>query len=520
MPDLQTEQPFHPREYLRPLWTRRWLIAVVVVAATAAAYLYSDSQPERFTSSTQVFLFTSQVEAVLSEGAAPVSDDRTTQTIAALLTSRTVAAEAARRIGYRGDPDSLLASMKVLPASGADYVTIEAEWGSARGAARLANAFAGAFIATRSEAARDQARDARTLAESRLERLQADGGNRVAVRSLRARIQRLKVIETLPAGAAEQVDRAEAPTVPSAPKPRRNALFAFVMALVLMAALAYGLERFDRRIKRLDDVEPLYGAPVIGVVPRVRDIDSRHGKDLDLPEMGREAFRMLRSNLQLADLDNGLSTLLVTSAVPEEGKSTVVRNLALAYRESGLRVAVAELDLRRPRLAHLFGLRSEPGLTDVLVSGNGVTAALQPVAAGMAAVAEHRAVGGMSGHNGAGATLGTAGTLSVLTSGAIPPNPPAVLAAQRLHAVLSELESDHDIVLIDSAPILAVGDTLPLLSAVDGVLVVTRAHSTTRDAARRLSDAVARAPGVRVVGVVVNDMREQQAGYLSYYRYE
>jgi succinoglycan biosynthesis transport protein ExoP len=517
MPDLQTEQAFDPREYLRPLWARRWLIAAIVVVATGATYFYSTSRPERFRSSTQVFLNASQVETVLSDGAAPISDDRTTQTIAALLTSRTVAADAARRIRYQGDPDSLLANVDVLPADGADYVTIEAEWGSASGAARLANAFARAFIATRSEAAREQARDARGLAERRLERLQFEGGNRAAVRSLRARIQRLKVIETLPAGAAEQVDRAEAPSVPSSPRPRRDTLFAFVLALVFAAALAYGLERFDRRIKRIDDVEPLYGAPVIGVIPHVRDIASRRGKDLDLPETAREAFRMLRSNLQLANLDNGLSTLLVTSAVPEEGKSTVVRNLALAYREAGLRVVVAELDLRRPQLAGLFGVRQEPGLTNALIKGNGVTAALQPVAGGIAALAERRTITRAGQENGTGAAIGT---LSVLTSGPIPPNPPAVLAAQRIHAVLSELQAAHDIVLVDSAPVLAVGDTLPLLSAVDGVVVVSRAESTTQDAAKRMAAAVARAPGVRVVGVVVNDVQEHQAGYLSYYRYE
>ena len=241
---------------------------------------------------------------------------------------------------------------------------------------------------------------------------------------------------------------------------------------------------------------------------------------MELPEPGREPFRMLRSNLQLADLDNPLSTVLIASAVPGEGKSTIVRNLALAYREAGLRVAVAELDLRRPTLAQLFQVEREPGFTNVLIRGHGIGDALQPVVGTTGQLIPDAPAHRAPGTNGAATAVETRGTLAILTSGAILPNPSAVLAAARVAGVLEELKANHDIVLIDSAPVLAVGDTLALLPVVDGVVVVTRADSTTKDAAKRLASAVSHAPGARVVGVVVNDMREEQAGYLSYYRYE
>lgn len=519
MSDVETGQPFDPREYLRPLWRRLWLIVAIAVVATAATYVYSESQPDRYTASTKVFLTTTQVDELLSGGAELAADDRTNQTLAALLTSRAVAEEAAKRMDYRGDPGDLLADVDVIPASGADFVTIEAERGSAREAAALANAFAGAFIASRRASAREEARSTRAVAERRLNRLQREGGNRDAVRSLRSRIQRLKVIETLPTGGVEQVDPARPPGVPSSPRPKRNATFALVIALAFGAALALALERFDRRIKRIDDVEPLYGAPVLGVVPRLRR--SRDGR-LDLTPAGQEAFRMLRSNAQLADLDGEISTLLVTSAIAQEGKSTVVRNLAFAYQETGLRVAVVELDLHRPRLSELFGINREPGLTNVLLGDNGVGDALQHVivgAGGHTAVVDHYGTGSRTpGSNGFDSMPVDNGSLSVLTSGSISSNPAAILGAQRVHDLLDKVKADHDLVLIDSPPLLAVGDTLPLLSAVDGVLVVARADLTTQEAAKRLTGAIERAPQVRVIGVVVNDVQREQAGYLSYYQ--
>lgn len=514
----EAPRPVDLRDYLRPLWARKWLILAVVVLATAVTYVYSASQPEVYEASTKVFLQTSQVDELLSEGGQAAADDRTNKTLAAILGSRAVAESAARQLRFRGGPEALQERVEVRPAEGADFITITAEAGSGAGAARLANAFADAFIATRRAAARDQAREARVAAQRRLDRLTKSGGSRATRRSLRSRIQRLEVLETLPAGSAEQVDPARAPAAPAAPRPKRDAAFAFAIALLFGTSLAFALERLDRRIKRIEDVEPLYDAPVLGAVPRLKEPAGAVNGAIALTDESREAFRMLRSNLQLATLDSGLSTILVASAVPSEGKSTILRNLAIAYREAGLRVAVVELDLRRPSLAALFRVEREPGLTEVLVGGNGLGEALQAVAVrdGTPPRDAKGSQPSAGASNGGAAGLGESGQLSILTSGSLPPNPPAVLAAERIWEVLGELKRDHDVVLVDSAPLLAVSDTLPLISRVDGVLVVARLASTRRDAADRFRTTLSRVPDARVLGVVVNDVKSDVGGYLGY----
>ena len=258
-----------------------------------------------------------------------------------------------------------------------------------------------------------------------------------------------------------------------------------------------------------------YEAPVLAAIPHNRSANSAENGHAPIPYGTQEAFRTLRSNLQLAHLDNEMTTLLVTSALPEEGKSTVVKHLAMAYREAGTRVAVVELDLRRPTLAKQFGLRRQPGLTEALVSGDGIASAMQTVGVEVpAAVAEHSDVDPeVVQTNGALGMAESGGALAVLTSGAIPANPSSILATQRIRSVLKELAEDFDVVLIDTAPVLAVGDTLTLLSEVDAVVLVSRMGSSTRDAAKSLVETIHRAPHVRVLGVAVNDVPESQTSY-------
>src|SRR5918994_1564245 len=380
MADPTTTDAPDPRVFLRPLRTYWWLVILIVGVATAATYFYVSSRPDRFQASTNVFLNTSRVEQVLS-GTTAFGDDRTNETVAALVTSRTVARSAAERLGYSGDPGDLLADLEVIPATGADYIPVTGRAGSGQRAAGLANAFAAAFVATRLEAAKKDAERARVSAERRLEELRDEGGNRTAVKSLEQRIQQLKVLESLPAGEAEQVDRARPPSEPYSPRPQRAALFALAISLILALPPAYWLARFNRRLTRIEDFEAAYRMPVLAHIPHDRSGRSRKNDQNPAPYATEEAFRTLRSNLQLADVDHEISTLLVTSALPAEGKSPVVARLAMAYSEAGRRVAVVELDLRRPTLAQQFGLNRQPGLTEALVTSASIGSALQPVMA-------------------------------------------------------------------------------------------------------------------------------------------
>jgi polysaccharide biosynthesis transport protein len=506
-------QPTHdaegvdPREFARPIWLHKWLIAFIVIVATAAAYAISERKPDRYTASTRLFIQASELTDPL--GTQPVQqDDRGTANQATLLQSRTVATEVARRLKSSADPATLLAAISVAPQQGSDFITIRATRATPEAAATLANAFAQAFIDLRAATQRERIRKARDVTSRELARLPKTDATRGARATLQSQIRRYDAMAGLASGSTEQVDRALPPSVRSAPQPRRDAAFAFGLALAFALLAAYGLERLDRRLKRVDQVAGAYRAPLLASLPHASRGDLKSG--LTLAEPFREAVRGLRTNLQLAQLDAPIRTLLVTSAMPSEGKSTLVRNLALAYHEAGLRAAIIECDLRRPTLAQLMALEQTPGLTQVLLEECSLADAVQSADVDMSTrEAVGLAVATRGTTNGRAPALGS---LSVLTGGGQLPNPPTVLGAQRMKTVMQTAREHNDIVIIDSPPLLGVADTLPLLGLADATLVVARMGQTTRAAARRARETIDRIPGAEVVGVVANDVSKGELG--------
>jgi len=519
MDSQATPETTDVRRYIEPIRSRWWLIVLIVALATGATYFYYDSKPREYTASTDLFVQTSPLDRALFGADSQVDPDRNNVDQAKLLRSRSVAEAVARRLHFRGGAKSLQAAIDVKTVSGSDFVTISATRSTPAGAARLANAFATAFIAVRRAAARADVHAARQIAEAELDRLPRNATNATARKTLRAQIKRLRAIERLPTGSVQQVDRALAPTKPSAPRPKRNALFALFVSLVFAIAAAFGLERIDKRVRRVEDIERLYDLPMLATVGHARRMAPNRDGNAELPDNLRESFRTLRTNLELIRPDQPPRKILVTSAVPKEGKSSVVRNLALAYREAGARVAVVEADLRQPTMKNLFNIDTGTGLTSVLAGEHDLSTALQPVTAAADSTAmtalkttTQRAFARPE-YNGAGGP----GELVVLASGAPTANPPAVLASDRLRDLLAEIAANHDVVLIDSPPILAVSDAIPLLTAVDGTIVVARLGLSTRGAARRVMELIRRVPGAEVLGVVANDSHERSGQYTYQY---
>jgi Mrp family chromosome partitioning ATPase len=287
--------------------------------------------------------------------------------------------------------------------------------------------------------------------------------------------------------------------------------------LLLGIGAAFGLEMLDRRLIRVSTVESMYGAPVLAVLPHVRKpAPSRDGHPV-IPTAFVEAVRSLRINISMASPQRSARVLLVTSAVPGEGKSTVVRDLALVCAESGEAVLVIDADLRRPSIGKLFGVNPELGLAQVLRG---------EVPSGQATVRVHRAgprnAGANSG-NGAGPAGDPRlrGSIDLLSYGEQVPDPVPLLSSAEMTTLLSMAKRRFNTVIVDSAPLLAVADTVPLLEMVDGVLLVARLGLTTRDSASRLTSLISRVAGVNLVGVVTNDIRarlldERYRGYGGY----
>lgn len=518
----------HVADYLRPLAVRKLLIVLAVVLATGGVYAYYARKPNVYTASTLVFV-RDPGDPVTGQPS-PQSTDRSVQNEATLLYSRDTAAAVVRAIRFPGTAQQLLERVSITSRPGEDFVSVAAQSGTPQDAARIANAFARHLVTLIDGTVSLRIEDALKLSESQLADLPRGIGSQVQRANLMDQINRLQLAEKVPTTVARQIDAAEPPVAPSAPKPLRNALFAFVLSLAGAIAAAYALERFDRRLKNPDEVEGAYGCPLLAVLPHTEDPAATVGLEPALALDLREPFRGLRTNIDLASLDAPPRTLVVSSAMPGEGKSTIVRNLALAFRETGRRVAVVDLDLRHPSLAALFGVPEGRGVTEVLRRDAELDDVLMPVGVGVPAVdalledalalgAAHGRNGGEingNGRNGHAPSVPDPAGFALVLGGARPANPAAVLGSERVREVLGELRERYDVVLIDSAPLLAVTDTVPLLRYADAAIFVGRLGITTRDTAKRLNEFLVRVPDLKLLGIVANDLSRLEAGAYGY----
>jgi capsular exopolysaccharide synthesis family protein len=477
------------RELLRPIRSRWWLILLVVAVATGGTYAYYASKQKEYTASTELLIRASEADAGFSSGDA----SRTSKNIIRLLQSSPVVAEVRQNVGVSGQ-------VTASASSDSDFVTVTATANSADDAARLANAYADALVTGRRGRLRRDTEEALRAAREELAGLPAGPQAADSRDSVKSRIDDLEAALTLPRAGAERVGRAQPPSSPSAPKPLRNAGFALILSLMLAIAAVYVLDRLDKRVKDVEQLERLYGLNVVGVVPRIAP-----GAD----RFFGEAFRSLLTNLQFTSLDSQPRTILVTSALPGEGKSLVVRHLALAARDAGLRVAVVESDLRAPSLATMFQVQAAPGLLNVLSGGTDLGEALQTVAPDATMAAATNGDSSPAQH----------GSISVLTSGSLTPNPPAVLATERVGSLFDQIAADCDLTLIDSSPLLTVSDSVPLLSRAEATILVCRIGHATAPAISRVKDILERHPKSNVLGVVANDVptKEFERRYAGYY---
>ncbi len=315
------------------------------------------------------------------------------------------------------------------------------------------------------------------------------------------------------------------------PQPVPKAAVGLVVGLVMGFILAFVAETLDTSVGAIEDVESLLGSPVLGVIPHL-DVKGEVAEEtgqaatldrgteekyaflisLFLPNSRVvEAMRGLRTNILLSGLEPNLRTIMVTSATPGEGKTTVAINLAIVLAQLGKRTLLIEADLRNPFLHHAFGIPREPGLTDVVVGS---------VALEEATLTFSDFVLGRAGLE---SLIDRPGldNLFLLPSGHQPPNPTEFLSAQALSTLLGELRQRYDYVVLDCAPILPVADSTILGSRVDGALLVVRVGSVARAALRR-AKTLLEAARTRLLGVCLTGVKAEVSpdyGEMGYYRY-
>jgi non-specific protein-tyrosine kinase len=321
------------------------------------------------------------------------------------------------------------------------------------------------------------------------------------VSALESQLVSLPGTDTLRQGGGTIVAPAQIPFKPARPSKSRNLILAAVLGLFLAGGVCFLAESLDDRVRTAEEIEHRTGVPVLGRIPRVKEwADSAPSlaRDNDSTAGAAEGYRTLQTNLrfslELVGEKSAPRTILVTSALAEEGKSTTAANLAAAFAQGGFTTILLSADLRRPTVHQHFGLTDSPGLLNVLRSDLPVESVLQ---------------------------TNQVPNLRLLSAGGIPPNPTEILSSRRLADILAHLRPLADIVIVDTPPLLGLADASALAPLVDGVLLVVEPRVVRRRALSGAAEQVRRAGG-HLVGTVLNRVApndEYGTGYYGYYGY-
>lgn len=443
------------RDIIRAVRTRWRLVLTTVLIFVALSALTTWLMPREYAATSQVFVSTSGGSGDSNEllQGSSFSQQRV-KSYAEVLRSPLVLGPVIESLGLETSPQALGTSITTMIPLDTVLIEVTAESDNPQQAAAIANAVSNEFI-------------------------------RVVptVESANERQSPVKVTLTR---------EATAPETPISPRPGINLMLGLLLGLMSGLGLAVARHRLDTTIKGETDVKAVTDEVIIGGIHFSRDTKTTplivHG---DPHSPRAESFRTLRTNLQFVDAAHPAKSIVFTSSVPGEGKSTTTANLALAMGESGARVCIVEADLRRPRMVEYMGLASGAGLTNLIIDEVDYEDVLQPFGAGT--------------------------NVTVLGAGPIPPNPSELLGSPAMGEIVKKLEEAFDFVVFDAPPLLPVTDAAVLSRLVGGVVVVVGADVARKDQLRKTMELLGNV-GAEVLGIVINRLPAKGSDTYSYYR--
>ena len=429
------------REVLAALRRSWWVVVVCALFAAGAGWGVSALQTPLFTSSTQFFVATTNSATTLEIFQGSQFSEQRVASYAQLVEGQELAARVVDRMGSKAGlrADGLAREIAATPVPETVLIDVSVTDPSAQRARDIAAALGQEFPALVSE------------------------------------------LETYAPGMASPVRVAvtKAPEVAdaaSSPKTARNTALGLAVGLALGAVIALLRVRLDRSVRDPEEASALAGSPVIGVVLRDESLRTRHTIDSKGVNRTAESYRQLRTNLQFLNVDDPPRVIMVSSAVPSEGKTTVAVNLAITLADARLSVTLVEGDLRRPRVTRYMGLIGGAGLTNILSGSGGIDDVVQSYGESQ---------------------------LKVIAAGATPPNPSELLSSSHMFRLIDQLRERSEFVLIDAPPLLPVADASGLAVIVDGVVLSVRYGKTKKDQLEQARLTLERI-GARSLGIVLN----------------
>jgi succinoglycan biosynthesis transport protein ExoP len=479
---------------LRALRRRAPWILLCFVLATAGAYGYSKHKTKEYTAAAALAFNNNQLDqqiaglSVSNNSSGPIAQQNSN---IELVKFGDTAAKTARLLGHGLTAEDVGASVSVSGKGESSIVGVSATSTSPTLAAAIANTYVNQFVKEQRSANRQFFKSALALVNKQLAAMSLEQRFGTDGLDLQDRAHTLGLLAELDYNNVEVTGEAAVPTSPSSPRTKRNTILGAILGLLLGLGVVFLLERFDRRIRGIEELEAIYRLPMLGVVPRSAALSRSGGsKGPALPPTEAEAFNLIRAHLRFFNVDRDVRTVVIASPAPGEGKTTIARHMAEAAAKLGSRVLLMEVDLRQPTLAQQLDIQSGPGLADVLIGAIPVGEATQSVDLQVPSWA------GTSGHS-----------FDVLAAGTVlPPNPGELLESRAMDAVLEQAQSAYDLVVIDTPPLSAVSDAFSLLTKVDGVIIVGRIGRSRRDAAEQLHQILA-SSGAPLLGVIANESK-------------
>jgi len=335
---------------------------------------------------------------------------------------------------------------------------------------------------------------------------------------LMEKYEEAKITEAGQLGNVKIIDNAFVPSFPIKPNKKKNILFALLVGIGIGLVFTVFTEYLDTSIKEPKDLEESIGEPTLGVIPNIdgREFVKRYEGNGKVPEVRKlllthyaprstisEAYRALRTNLQYFNTDKPIKSLLITSTLPKEGKSTIVSNLGITLSQRGLKTILVDADLRKPMIHKLFNVKMEPGITDWIINPK---------------LKMEDVIRKTSIEN-----------LYVITSGNTPPNPTELLESKKMRDILDILKDDFDFILFDSPPIMVVTDAVVVSRMTDAVVLVVETRRTRKDTIKETKEIIENVGG-KLLGAVLNKARFSRIdhvyggysgyGYYHYYGYD
>jgi len=502
------------RDYLKVMRSRAGLVIVTVALVVAAALAYSYTQKPTFRASAEIIVLEQQNSGSILLGSAydqlPSQPDQAyVLTQAQVIHSPARAGEVIRSLGLNFTAASLLQRVTATTDGESNIVTIDVLDSSAVRAADIANAFALSYIAWSRDnqiasikAAGDELERRLTQTDEKIAELRRTGTSdptalptAEALRaSLATKLEQLRINQQLATGSANVLANAIVDPAPASPNHARDAGLGLALGLLASFGAVFLAEQLNTKVRTAEDAETIYGVPVLANIP-TETFNTQEPSRLTLVQhpagAAADAYRGLCVGLD-ATFRPDVKTLLVTSAVPSEGKSTVAANLAVALSRFGRTVVLLSCDFYRPTTANFFDLPGTVGLSDVLTGTHGIDEALQRP----------------EGFD----------RLSVVTTGLKPSNPGELLGSAGMEALVAGLRESVDWLILDVPPVLAVADAAAVARLVDGVLLVARVGVSTHDDCHAARDQLENV-GARLLGVAVWGHRGDSAAVRVYSGY-